>query len=285
MGAAMRGASEAVPRADVPLSKPYIRPKISGMLRGWSLWIVVVCALLAGCNINRDIMFKTPLDHDFDQLPDTLPQAFRIQANDIITFRLFANDGFRMIDLVDDNNQGQRNLRTVFNYTVDADGRAKLPLLGLVPLTGLSIREAELKLEGLYTEFYNRPFVQLFINNRRVVVFPGGGGDAKIIPLENTNTTIMEAIASAGGLNKRADARKIKLFRKNPDGGPRKEYLFDMSDIKGLPYADLTVQADDIIYVQPNPEIAREILSDLNPIIALLTSTVLVIGIVRGFSQ
>ena len=52
-----------------------------------------------------------------------------------------------------------------------------------------------------------------------------------------------------------------------------------------LPFADLTVQADDIIYVQPNPEIAREILADLNPIIALLTSTVLVIGIVRGFSQ
>ena len=263
----------------------YIRPKISGMLRGWSLWIVVVCALLTGCNINRDIMFKTPLDHEFDQLPDTLPQAFRIQVNDIITFRLFANDGFRMIDLVDDNNQGQRNLRPVFNDTIDADGKAKLPLLGLVPLTGLSIREAELKLETLYTEFYNRPFVQLFINNRRVVVFPGGGGDAKIIPLENTNTTLMEAIASAGGLNKRADARKIKLFRKSPDGGPRKQYLFDMSDIEGLPFADLTVQADDIIYVQPNPEIAREILSDLNPIIALLTSTVLVIGIVRGFSQ
>ncbi len=263
----------------------YIRPKISGMLRGWSLWIVVVCALLAGCNINRDIMFKTPLDHEFDQLPDTLPQAFRIQVNDIITFRLFANDGFRMIDLVDEGNQSQRNLRTVFNYTIDADGKAKLPLLGLVPLTGLSVREAEMKLEGMYTEFYNRPFVQLFINNRRVVVFPGGGGDAKIIPLENTNTTLMEAIASAGGLNKRADARKIKLFRKSPDGGPRKEYLFDMSDIEGLPYADLTVQADDIIYVQPNPEIAREILADLNPIIALLTSTVLVIGIVRGFSQ
>lgn len=261
----------------------YIRPKFSGMVKCWSL-VIVLCALLAGCNINRDIMFKTPLDHTFDQLPDTVPKSFRIQVNDIITFRLFANDGFRMIDLVDEGQQNQRNNRTTFNYTVDADGRAKLPLLGLVPLTGLTVREAELKLESMYTEFYNRPFVQLFINNRRVVVFPGGGGDAKIIPLENTNTTLLEALASAGGLNKRGDARKVKVFRKVPDG-PRKVYLFNLSDIEGLPYADLTMQADDIVYVQPNPEIARELLSDLNPFIALLTSTVLVIGIVRGFSQ
>ncbi len=254
------------------------------MVRGPGLWIVVVCALLASCNINRDIMLKTPLDYEFNQLPDSAPAAFRIQVNDIITFRLFANDGFRMIDLVDEVQQNQRNLRTTFNYTVEADGRAKLPLLGLVPLTGLTVREAELKLEVMYTEFYNRPFVQVSINNRRVVVFPGGGGDAKIVPLENTNTTLMEALATAGGLNKRGDARKIKVFRKMPDG-PRQVFMFDMSDIEGLPFADVTVQADDIIYVQPNPELAREILADMNPIIALLTSTVLVIGIVRGFSQ
>ena len=43
--------------------------------------------------------------------------------------------------------------------------------------------------------------------------------------------------------------------------------------------------ADDIVYVQPNPEIARELLNDINPFITLLTTTVLVIGIVRGFSQ
>ena len=260
----------------------YIRPKFSGMVKGWSL-LIILCAVATGCNINRDILFKTPLDHTFDQLPDSVPKAFRIQVNDIITFRLFANDGFRMIDLVDDGRQLRQNV-TTFNYVVMAEGSAKLPLLGLVPVVGLTIREAELKLECMYTEFYNRPFVQLSISNRRVIVFPGGGGDAKIVPLENSNTTLLEALASAGGLNKRGDARKVKVFRKTLDG-PREVFLFDMSDIQGLPYADLIMQADDIVYVQPNPEIAREILADLNPIIALLTSTVLVIGIVRGFTQ
>ncbi|MBK9287230.1 MAG: hypothetical protein IPN38_05965 [Flavobacteriales bacterium] len=42
---------------------------------------------------------------------------------------------------------------------------------------------------------------------------------------------------------------------------------------------------NDIIYVQPNPELARELLQDLAPLITLLTTTVLVLGMVQGFSQ
>ena len=246
--------------------------------------VVLVVMSMASCTINRDIMFKTPLDHTFDMPVDTVGKAFRIQANDMLTFRLFANDGFRMIDLVDEQ-QGQRNInRMTFNYLVDWDGTAKLPLLGPVKVSGYTVRQAEMFLETAYAKYYERPFVQLFVNNRRVVVFPGGGGDAKVVQLENTNTTLMEALAEAGGLAKRGDARRVKLFRRKPDGG-RFVYQFDLSDISGLEHADMVMQADDIVYVHPNPELAREVLSDLNPVITLLTSTILVIGIVRGFSQ
>jgi polysaccharide biosynthesis/export protein len=254
------------------------------MVRYLSL-LVIVCALLAGCNINRDVMFKTPLDYQFDVLSDSLPKAFKLQANDQITFRLFANDGFRMIDLVDENGTGQRNaLRASFNYQIDFDGQAKMPMLGLVKLEGLTVREAEALLERQYTIYYNRPFVQLQVNTRRVVVFPGGGGDARVVPLENNNTTLMEALAAANGLSKRADSRKVKLFRRDSTG-VRKVYQFNMSDINGLEHADIVMLADDIVYVQPSPEIARELINDINPFITLLTTTVLVIGIVRGFSK
>jgi polysaccharide export outer membrane protein len=248
------------------------------------LWVVAVVMAVSSCTINRDIMFKTPVDHVFDTPPDSGTKAFKIQPNDMLTFRLFANDGFRMIDLVDEQ-QGVRNLnRMSFNYLVDWDGTAKLPLLGPVKVSDLTVRQAEMFLEGAYAKYYERPFVQLFVNNRRVVVFPGGGGDARVVPLENTNTTLMEALAEAGGVAKRGDARRVKVFRRKPDGG-RHVYQFDMSDISGLKHADLVMQADDIVYVQPNPEIAREAISDLNPIITLLTTTILVIGIVQGLSR
>lgn len=247
--------------------------------------LLIVVALLTGCTINRDIMFKTHTGFEFDQFPDTVLPEFRIQPNDQLTFRLFANDGFRMIDMVSAGAQdATRNLmRVTFTYQVEFDGRVKLPLLGRIDVRGKTLREAEMYLEELYTEYYNRPFVQLSVANRRVVVFPGGAGDARIVPLENNNTTLLEVLAIAGGVARRANVKKVKLFRHEPDG-KRGVYQFDLSDIDGLKHADIVMQADDVIYVQPNPEIVREVLFDLNPVIALLTSVVLVIGIVRGFN-
>jgi hypothetical protein len=131
-----------------------------------------------------------------------------------------------------------------------------------------------MKLENLYTVYYQKPFVLLAVSNRRVVVFPGGGGDAKIVPLEKNNTTMLEVLASAGGLASRGDAHRVKLFRRDSDGG-RKVFQFDLSDIDNLKYADMVMQADDVIYVQPNAEIARGLLQQITPLIALLTTTIL----------
>jgi len=122
------------------------------------------------------------------------------------------------------------------------------------------------------------------VANRRVVVFPGEGGDARVITLENNNTTLLEVMGLAGGMAKRGDARHVKLFRHHPDG-TRTVHEFDLSDIDGMRYADIVMQGDDVVYVQPNPEIAREILNDLVPVITLLTSIVLVIGVVQGLQN
>lgn len=264
----------------------YFCPPMERALRPW--WVLALCGAFfwTGCTINRDIMFKTPTDHQFDAFSqDSASKNLVLQPNDQLQFRLFANDGFKMIDLVSEGaTQSASYLnRAIFVYTIDGTGKAKLPLLDLVPLAGLTLREAEHLLEERYATFYNRPYVQLMVTNRRVVVFPGGGADAKVITLENNNTTLLEVLALAGGLNKRGDARKVKLFRHLPDG-KRTIHEFDMSDINGLQFADIVMQGDDVLYVQPTPELAREAVSDLTPLITLLTSIVLVIGIVRGFN-
>ncbi|MBK9177641.1 MAG: polysaccharide biosynthesis/export family protein [Flavobacteriales bacterium] len=223
-------------------------------------WLVVTGALLlTGCTINRDIMFKTPTNYEFKPYIDSAGNAAVLQSNDVIQFRLFANDGFKMIDIVSEGGAREANFmnRNIFTYTIESDGQVKLPLLGRVHITGRTIRTAEAMLEERFAVYYNRPYVQLNVVNRRVVVFPGGGGDAKVVNLENNNTTLLEVLARAGGLAKRGNARKVKLFRLNKDG-TRGVHQFDLSDIEGLKHADIVMQGDDVLYVQPNPDIARE---------------------------
>lgn len=261
----------------------YFCPHMERILRPSWAAALLGALLLGGCTINQDIMFKTPRGYEFAAFVDTASKNLVLQPNDALQFRLFANDGFKMIDLVSENAQANFLNRSTFVYYVDGNGEAKLPLLNYVSVTGLTLREAELKLEEMYSKYYNRPYVQLMVSNRRVVVFPGGGGDARVITLENNNTTLLEVLALAGGLNKRGDAHRVKLFRHHPDGS-RTVHQFDMSDIEGLKDADIVMQGDDVVYVHPNPELAREALADLQPLITLLTSIVLVIGVVRGFN-
>lgn len=248
------------------------------------LFVLVVMVLLSGCTINKDVMFKTPTDYEFDTLPSVVDPNFTISQNDFLQFRLFANDGFRLIDLITEENARLPNQRNLASYLVDADGTCKLPLVGRVHLQGQTLREAEVYLEGLFTEYYNRPFVQLTVTNRRAIVFNGAAGQARVVNLDNNSSTLTEVLAQAGGVAQRGNASKIKLFRRKPGGG-REVYMFDLSKIDGLPYADLIIQGDDVIYVQPNPEIAREILQDITPLLTLLTTIILVIGLVESLQN
>ncbi len=52
--------------------------------------------------------------------------------------------------------------------------------------------------------------------------------------------------------------------------------MIDLSTIEGINNADMVVQANDIIYVEPIADIAREVLADVTPVISLLSSALVI---------
>lgn len=242
------------------------------------LLILLLAFLLGSCSINSDIMFKTPKDYEFD-VPETLTdEEYKISPGDIIQFTLYANNGFMIIDLSSlgagsssaKNRVDNRTLNV--HYFVQDDGYVKLPSLLMTKLAGLTVFEAEAFLEEKYSKYYIDPFVILRVTNRRVIVSTGGGGTSKVVTLKNVNTRLIEALAEAGGIVDRGKAKKVKVIRQV--GDTHEVYQFDLSTIEGLEAADMIVQANDIIYVTPSPQIASEVLDDLLPILTLFTSLV-----------
>lgn len=245
--------------------------------------IFLLGIVLCGCSLNNNIMLKTPADYEFDDPPDDPEVEYRISADDRVQFQLYANNGFQLVNVTPVGNQGSGGGRRNrggqgsggLDYKVEKDGRVKLPVLGKVPITGNTVREAERMLEEKYSEFYKDPFVLLEVTNKRVIIFPGSGGDAQVVTLQNDNTTLMEVLAMAGGIPERGKAATIKLIRKNKRG-ERRVFKVDLSRIDGLKYADMVVQADDIIYVEPRKRIATEILRDINPYLSLLSTSIFI---------
>jgi len=221
-------------------------------------------------------MFKTDKNYKFDVPPETPPEKYKISKNDLIEFKLLANGGYKAVEygatdiMSSGNSPGRFNL----SYYVENDGTVRLPVLGKIYVKDSTIRQLEFMLQEMYSEYYVDPFVQLQVTNKRVMVFTGNGSDAKVIPLVNNNTTLIEAISAAGGITDRGKANRIKIMRR--EGDARKVYLVDLSTIEGLKYGDMIVQANDYIYVEPVPQYGREVLTQIAPYISILSSAILV---------
>lgn len=250
--------------------------------------VSLVLFVLASCGVNSSLMFRTKNAEVIkDNIPIAPTEAYRIAPDDKFIFTLYTNDGKRVIDAltgITEDGGAQMQLLGVtnsINYWVKPTGLAEIPILGEVELAGKSVKEAQDHLSNLYSEFYTKPFVQLEVTNQRVIVFPGNAGTAKVVPLRNNNTTLMEAIALAGGITERGQSKKIKIMRLSPDG--RKVYEVDLSTLEGLKYADMIVQSNDYIYIEPTRQISRELLQEIGPIISIISSSIIVISVINAF--
>ena len=243
-----------------------------------------IALLLAGlmfwssCTINSHVMLKTPKDYVFDTPPDKPIDEYIISVNDILQFRLFANDGFQLIDIAAGQagagSQAALSQRSNINYVVQKDSLARLPILGNINIVGKTIADAEAFLQAEYAKFYVDPFILLTISNKRVIVFPGTGSSASVVSLSNNNTNLIEVLALVGGIAGNSKANRIKIVRQTK---VKKEvYLVDLSTIEGIKAGSMIVQANDIIYVEPNPNLAREALADITPVLSLLSTALLV---------
>lgn len=223
--------------------------------------------------LNPSIMLQTGKDFQYTKNPDsTKISDYKISPNDFIQFSIYSNDGFKLIDL-SSTGLNTAGLKGDLQFLVESDGNVKLPILGRRKLSGYTIREAELILEESYSSFYVKPFVLMKITNRRVIVFPGSAGNAKIIPLVNNNTTLIEAIALSGGIAEDGKARQIKLIRQNKDKND--VYLIDLSKIDGIQQANMVLQANDIIYVDQRIRYSSKLIIELAPILSLVSSAIL----------
>jgi polysaccharide export outer membrane protein len=243
-----------------------------------------IALLLAGlmfwssCTINSHVMLKTPKDYVFDTPPDKPIDEYIISVNDILQFKLFANDGFQLIDIATGQagsaSQAVLSQRNTINYVVQTDSLARLPILGNINIVGKTIFEAEAFLQREYAKFYVDPFVLLTITNKRVIVFPGTGSSASVVSLSNNNTNLIEVLALVGGIASNSKASRIKIVRQTKI--KKDVYLVDLSTIEGIKSGSMIVQANDIIYVEPNPNLAREALADITPVLSLLSTALLV---------
>ena len=244
-------------------------------------FIVGIAALMSSCSINKNIMFQTDTEYEFKKPDlDSTNKEYKLASFDYITINLFTGDGAMILEYTTSGIERQPNYGGFdFYYILDKNGEVDLPVLGKTKLAGLSIPEAQIYLESKFIN-YNDPFCLVRVLNRRVMVFTGEGSLGFVVPLANQNISVLEAIALAGGIRERGNASKVKIIRgKN---GVNEVYRLNLSTIEGVESAKMIVQAGDIIYVEPVPQITNEFVKDISPLVTLITSTLILFLVVTN---
>lgn len=240
-----------------------------------------IAALMSSCSINKNIMFRTDTDYDFNEPDlDSSNKEYKLAPFDYITVNLFTGNGAMILEYTTSAIDRQSNFGGFDHYYVlDQNGEVDLPVIGQTKLSGLSIAEAQEFLESKFVN-YNYPFCLVRVLNRRVIVFHGEGSLGAVVPLANQNVSVLEAIALSGGVRERGNASKIKIIREKE--GVNNVFRLNLSTIEGVESAKMIVQSGDIIYVEPVPQISNEFVKDLAPLLNLISSAFVFIVILRN---
>ena len=252
-------------------------------------------------NDNRGRLDTTKLR----SLMNRTSRNYIVQPNDLLAVRVYTNNGERIIDPNGELRfgmpagqlpvapSGSRTLSTVgtagagqpgaqsageSEFLVQTDGYVRLPLVDRVKVSGYTLLRADSLLQVRYSEFYKGVFVSTRVTNNRVVVLGSPGG--RIVPLVNDNMNLLEVLAAVGGIDgsgggggggtlyrsggKASNIRIIRGDLKNPQ-----IEQIDLTTIDGMRRANLQVEPNDIVYIEPIRRPFSDALGEAAPILGL----------------
>jgi len=196
-------------------------------------WIISLCVLFTSCS--AAVRTPVPLNAQPDSAASILD--YQIQLGDALDIKFFYHSELNE------------------SVIVRPDGRISLQLIHEVQASGLTPEQLRKTLEDKYATQISQPEIAVIIRSftAQKVYVDGEVSRPGLIPLTG-QMTVLQSIASAGGLKDTAQANKIILIRRGPENRPASMLVNVGKAIDGSdPSQDLSLQAADIVYVPKSP--------------------------------
>jgi len=246
------------------------------------LVLTILSLTVSSCKVfYPNFLFRDTKDFYYYELQEVDYQKQVILPKDRISFSLYTRDGLNLIDIIG-GGASSGGTSQQGGYLVKDDGYAELPLLGEFYVKGYTRLELEKILEEKYSVWYNDPFMELAVTNNRLYIFSGVGG-AQIFGLSEENTTLLQVIASMGGIDSESKSYKIKIIRGDYDSPSIK--LIDFSTIAGLKDADFIVLPNDIIVIESKLRPIQALSRELNYLFTWVTTITTVYLLVLSITK
>ncbi|MDX2100202.1 MAG: SLBB domain-containing protein [Leptolyngbyaceae cyanobacterium bins.59] len=150
-----------------------------------------------------------------------------------------------------------------------ADGTLNLALVGSVPVSGMSIKQAATDLEKRYSRFLKRPLITITLVNARPLNIAIAGevnrpGSYTITPITAASPgasfpTVTRMLQQAGGITQAANVREIQIRRvRTRDKGKEQTITVDLWRLlqEGDLSQDILLRDGDTVFVPTNTEVS-----------------------------
>lgn len=245
------------------------------------VFFIACVVVLPSCRVIYPNQMFRQKDYQYFDLAKKELDGYLIQPGDQFTLRVYARDGFKLIDIIgelDRNVVSSNNSRQGFQFTVDNEGFVRLPVLGEFFVSGFTEQGLEVVLADKYAGLFVDPWVSVKVSNRRAFVFRDGRAD--IVSLNEVPISIIELIARSGGLDANSKAYKLKVIRgdiKNPE-----IYMVDLSTLEGIRKSDLSVQPNDIVIVERRRQYVTDVFRLITPYTGVATTILTLVLLFRS---
>ena len=164
--------------------------------------------------------------------PPAVGMDYRLSPDDVLRIRVYHEPDLSLEDA-----------------QVDAQGMVRMPLIGAVPVAGLSASEAADVIAGRLGERYLvSPQVSLFVKKAvgRRITLDGEIREPALYPIDG-RLTLSQALALGKGPTRLADTRQVVVIRRLD--GQRQAAMFDLGAIRKGEAADPEILPGDQVIV------------------------------------
>jgi len=146
-------------------------------------------------------------------------------------------------------NYGQLSSQYLNGYFVDVQGNICLPMIGDVSVIGLSLEDANKRIQAKVDEYIKDATVKVKLLSYKITVL-GEVKNPGVYYNYNNSLTVLEAISMARGITDYAHVKRVLVVRSAEKGS--KTFRLNLTDKKFLKSDAFFLQPNDVVYVQPD---------------------------------
>jgi len=220
------------------------------MNRTINFLLLAAGVLLTACSTPAKLGFLRDLEYNIPFEAAPAPEL-KLKVDDRISVQVFCDEP----ELAAPFNNASLDINEtadllVATYGVDVRGNIDFPVLGEIPVSGLTLKQAQDKIECLIKEqgYIKKPVVKIELVNFTVTVI--GEMGSSVIPVEGNSINILQLLARINSQSTE-NAKIPDLMVIRTDNGQREAHTVNLQSKDLYDSPVFYLQQNDVVYVQP----------------------------------